>query len=76
MSESKEFSFWELIEDQNLASRRLVLVLEEELQDILDDISRQIWNVYELLDPIKGIPNVDKAKELLAHLYQLLEKEG
>lgn len=73
---NREPSYRELVEDLNLTNRRLVLMLEDELQDIFDDIGGKIWDVCELLEPIKGIPNADKAKELLGHLYHLLEKEG
>jgi len=71
----KEFSFWELVEDQNLATRRLVLILEEDLQDVFDDIADKLWDVNNLLEDIKGIPNVDRAKKLLDDLYIRFERE-
>lgn len=71
-----EPSYWELVEYLNFTNKRLVLMLEDEVKGIFVNIGGKIWDVCEILEPIKGIPNVDKAKELLGHLYQLLEKEG
>ena len=71
----KELSYWDLIEVQNFANRRPVLMEECDLQDIFDDIGMKIWDVGVLLEPIQGIPNVDEAKDILMHLHKRLDKE-
>ncbi|MFA6711532.1 MAG: hypothetical protein WCS33_02310 [Candidatus Caldatribacteriota bacterium] len=71
----KKPSFWELVEDQNFATRKLVLILEEDLKDIFDDMADKLWDVNNLLEDLKGISNVDKAKKLLDDLYFRLERK-
>jgi len=75
MSKNKGATYWELIEDQNLTSRKLLLLLEEEIQDIFSDIANRLFDISNLLEDIKGVPQIDNAKKEIDALLRDLEEK-